>query len=143
MFVNAKFCANIFPFFPFDIRAINMPFRSPNGNLGMITLLPPNSPEDSIPIRLYHEYAVARAWTFQERYLSPRILTIQTQFFWTCRETWGCDGGLIQNPKSYEEHLGLSQIQWASTTAHCDIAVMSPIHINYGMMLLNHTPRWS
>ncbi len=37
-----------------------------------------------------------RAWTFQERIVSPRVVSFNRQILWFCCDSWGCDGGRVE-----------------------------------------------
>lgn len=74
------------PKFSFD-----MPFCAENGEVGRITVTPDS---EDLDYHLPPAPIDTRAWTFQESFMSPRMLIFSKyQLFWVCGEEWGKDGG--------------------------------------------------
>lgn len=75
--------------------AFRIPFQSPDDQLGSITLARFDTPTDPID---------KRAWTFQERLLSPRTIEFGSrQTRWICQET-GENGRLVDGWRQDPEH---------------------------------------
>lgn len=72
-------------------QSFYMPFRAENGELGQISVTPG---WEDLDYRLPTAPIDSRAWTFQESFMSPRLLIYSKyQLFWVCGEYWGKDGG--------------------------------------------------
>lgn len=67
---------------------LNMPYFGPNGVVDDIFFREEN------PYLLSDEPVSKRAWTFQERILSPRVLTYGGCMMWQCTTTQKSDGGV-------------------------------------------------
>lgn len=78
---------------------VRFPFRRPDSVLGTVTLMP-------IPIMQHQEPLDTRAWTLQERLLSPRVLEYGTnQTRWNCRRSME-QGGHVDGWTEREAYFG-------------------------------------
>lgn len=63
------------------------PYRCPDGSLDTIFLREETYYSSS------NDFGSRRAWTLQERLLSPRVISYGTRLMWYCRSMRCCDGG--------------------------------------------------
>jgi hypothetical protein len=67
---------------------LSMPYYGPNGKVGDVFFREEN------PYCLSDEPVSKRAWTYQERILSPRVLTYGGRLMWQCATTQKSEGGV-------------------------------------------------
>lgn len=67
---------------------LSMPYYGPNGKVDDVFFREEN------PYCLSDEPVSQRAWTYQERILSPRVLTYGGRLMWQCTTTQKSDGGV-------------------------------------------------
>lgn len=92
-------------------ESIMVPFCSEKGEIGGVTLSPIRCPETKDYLTP-HEPINYRAWTFQESFLSPRMLIYSKyQLFWVCGETWGRDGGRISREEYFPNELSVRRLK--------------------------------
>ncbi|KEF58643.1 uncharacterized protein A1O9_06569 [Exophiala aquamarina CBS 119918] len=90
---------------------LNMPYFGPNGEIDDIFF------REESPYSLSDEPVSKRAWTFQERILSPRVLTYGSRMMWQCTTTQKSDGGVqdwsfdSRSASGREIKLGLREMQ--------------------------------
>jgi Heterokaryon incompatibility protein (HET) len=113
-------------------KPIDVPFTCTNGEIGNISLIPHNASKyslkqlDYIPKKQPVDH---RAWTFQETFLSRRVLLFSDrQSFWFCGETWDKDGGRAQR-KEFPTH---NMSSWA---------MKSPDHSDWLKVIEQYAPR--
>jgi len=71
-----------------DDDLIKMPYRAPDGEQGTILI------REEAPYHSTWEPTSRRAWTLQERILSPRNLIYGSKLIWQCNTTQHSDGGV-------------------------------------------------
>lgn len=97
-----------------DVRApsktpIALPFRNGSGTLGCVDLKCQSRPSDwqiegSYPSS--EEPINRRAWTFQESFMSRRMLIYSHyQLFWVCSGSWGQDGGTVRRQRQFHAQI--------------------------------------
>ena len=90
---------------------LNIPYFAPNGEIDDIFFREEN------PYSLSDEPVSKRAWTFQERILSPRVLTYGGRMLWQCTTTQKSAGGVqdwsfdTRSTSGREIKLGLAEMQ--------------------------------
>jgi hypothetical protein len=73
-----------------------VPFRGDNSTLGSIYVYETELNRYHHSYNIEHEPINKRAWTFQEGFISRRLLIYSKyQLFWACSREWGKDGGDI------------------------------------------------
>jgi hypothetical protein len=70
-------------------------YRCPNGSLDTVFL------REEVYYSSSNDLGSTRAWTLQERLLSPRVISYGTRLMWYCRSLRHCDGG--SEDWSYDE----------------------------------------
>lgn len=82
-------------------------YRIPDKNATNLTAALQGAPEgfanlwvrEEVKYDMQWEPSTSRAWTMQERLLSPRILHYGARLFWQCNTFQQCDGGILSSDK--------------------------------------------
>jgi hypothetical protein len=102
------------------VNLVDLPLLNLDGRSSIVSL----TPEHPYPTNIYfRENPIEnRAWTFQERLLSPRMLIYSnTNLRWLCRSKSAYDGGNERLLSSHDVHWGYpfsSSENWSSNWRH-------------------------